>query len=159
MMRMDAVTPEQGYMASARAFFPSFELLAVSGDPHARALSLVGGLIVECLLKAYIARKNSKPDEPGGTVFGHDLELLWQDVAQAGLSVDSVAPVWCVVLNCLHCGNKDAKNRSDDLPVPVELRYPLRYQSKMNGLSFPVAGEMLAGVRALRNSIDHALLS
>lgn len=84
--------------------------------------------------------------------------MFWSKAVQAGLSVDPTPPAWCVVLNCLHYGNKDPKNRGDNLPVPKELRYPLRFQSKMNGLSFPVAGEMLEGVRALRNLIDQALL-
>lgn len=159
MLRLEAVTPEQGYMASVEAFLPSFEFLAISGDQHARASALVSGLIVECILKAYLARKNSKPGEPGDAPKVHDLESLWSYAVQAGLSIAPAAPAWCVVLNSLHYGNKDPQNAGDNNPVPYGLRYPLRYQSRMNGLTFPNTGEMLAGVLALFNAVAHALSS
>ena len=159
MPRIEAVTHEQGYMASVEAFLPSLELLAVSGNQHARASALVSGLIVECLLKAYLARKNSKPGAPGDAPKGHDLELLWSAAVQAGLSIVPVAPAWCVVLNSLHFGNKDPENTGENNPVPYELRYPLRYQSRMKGLTFPNTGEMLAGVQVLFDAVARVLSS
>lgn len=159
MPRLATVTPEQGYMASVEAFLPSFELLAVSGDQHARASALISGLIVECLLKAYLARKYSKLGEPGDVPRVHDLESLWSDAVQAGLPIVPAVPAWCVILNSLHFGNKDCKNIGDNNPVPFERRFPLRYQSTMNGLTFPTTGEMLDGVLALTNTVTHALSS
>lgn len=158
-LRIEVVTDEQGYMASVKAFLPSLELLAVSGAQHSRASALVGGLIVECILKSYLACKNSRTGKPDGALKRHDLELLWSDAVQAGLSIAPVAPAWCVVLNSLHYGNKDPESAGENIPVPPELRYPLRYQSRMNSLTFPNTGEMLAGVLALFNALARAFAS
>jgi hypothetical protein len=159
MPRMEPVTPEQGYMASVEAFLPSFELLAVSGDRHARASALVGGLIVECLLKAYLVHTKSKPDKPGDVLQGHDLQSLWSDAEQAGLPIPAVVPAWCVVLNCLHFGNKDPENKGENRRVPRERTFPLRYQSTMHVLRFPVSREMLEGVLALSSAVANAICS
>jgi hypothetical protein len=159
MFRAVAVTAEQGYLASIQAFRPSFELLVAAGNEHVRASALVGGLMVECLLKAYLVHISSNPDEPTKTRQGHDLELLWSDAVQAGLTIDAKVPAWCVVLNCLHFGNKDPQNTGAQSNAPVDLRYPLRYQSKMNGLSFPVPSELHAGVLSLLQAVNQALSS
>ena len=144
MLRMVPVTPEIGYMTSARNFLPSFELLVGSGAQHLRAGALVGGLIVECLLKAVIA---------AGDVISHDLQELWAMAAQK-IPLDPVVPDWCVILNTLHFGNKDPQNIGESIPVPKQLRYPLRYQSRMNGLVYPVQNDMLEGVLALRSTVE-----
>ncbi len=159
MPRISAVTPEQGYMASVEAFLPSFELLAVSGDLHVRATSLLGGQIVECILKAFLARNNSSPESPGEAPKVHDLESLWSDAVQAGLSIAPIAPAWCVTLNSLHYGNKDPENTGENRPVPPDRRFPLRYQSRMNGLTFPVTADMHTGVVVLFHSVSRALSS
>jgi hypothetical protein len=154
---MEPVTAERGYMASAEAFLHSFELLAASGDQHARALALVGGFIVECLLKAYLVHAAEKSGEHGEVLREHDLQSLWSKVEQTGLSIPPVAPVWCAVLNGLHYGNKDPRNEGGNMTVPVERRYPLRYQSTMNGLAFPIASEMRTGVLKLFDLVSRAI--
>ena len=159
MFRLVPPSPEQGYLASIQAFRPSFELLVTAGDEHVRASALVGGLMVECLLKAYVVHNSSKSGAPTKTLQGHDLELLWSDAVQAGLSINADVPDWCRVLNCLHYGNKDPENTGTQSNVPFDLRYPLRYQSKMNGLSFPVPSELHAGVLSLLLTVNQALSS
>ena len=157
MLRITAVTPERGYMASVEAFLPSFALLVVAGDRHVRATSLLSGLIVECIMKAFLARQNSNPECPGDAPKVHDLQSLWSDAVEAGLSIGPVVPAWCVKLNSLHYGNKDPENAGENRPVPQDLRYPLRYQSRMNGLVFPVTVELHMGVMALVTAVSHAL--
>lgn len=143
-----------GYMASARGLLPSLQLLATSSSEHSRALALVSGVLVECVLKAFLSHKGVTEKELKTFPRGHDLEALWAEAVTSGLPIDLPPPSWCVVLNCLHFGNKvhnENKEKED------RIFFQLRYQSKAHGLSFPVTRDMLSGVRSVFDAVEQAL--
>lgn len=154
MMVFGQPTLVDGYMASARGLLPSLQFLATSSSEHSRALALVGGFLVECVLKAFLSHKGVTEKDLRNFPRGHDLEALWAEAVKCGLSIDPTPPSWCVVLNCLHFGNKvvnENKEKED------RVFFQLRYQSKVHGLSFPVTKDMLSGVRSVFDAVQQAL--
>lgn len=147
------MTALQGYMVSATGLFPSVKLLASSGPEHLRANALVSGFVLECSLKAFITHKRLT-EVPPPQLRGHDLEALWFDAAKYGLLIDPAPPQWCVVLNCLHFGNKVANEKKEGKD---KIHFQLRYQSEVHGLSFPVTNDMLSGLEAVVEAVKQAL--
>ena len=127
-------------MVSAVGLLPSLHLLTSSGPEHLRACSIVGGLVVECALKAFLSHTGIAENKLRDSLLRHNLEALWAKAAERGLFIKLPTPQWCVTLNSLH-----------DQP------YHLRYQSKVHGLSFPVPSDMIAGLSALVATVELAL--
>jgi hypothetical protein len=145
MFVLEQPTEIDGYMASARGLLPSVQLLASTAE-HSRALSLVGGFLLESALKAFLSQNDVK--DLSNKPFGHDLENLWEEAVKCGLPLDPpLPPEWCLVLNCLHF-----KNKKEDGP-----RYALRYQRELHGLSFPVTTDMHVGLKSVVAAVEHAL--
>jgi hypothetical protein len=109
--------------------------------------------VVECLFKYFLTLPSDDLGSSQSSVITHDLELLWRSAHVAGISIPLEVPDWCVKLNCLHFGNRDPHVRGEKLIVPKEHRYPLRYQSGMHGLVFPVTEDMVLGVQMLLKNI------
>ena len=140
MVRVLPMTALDGYMASATGLLPSLKLLASSGSCHLRACALVGGNLLECALKAFLAHKGEEAALKDQHI-RHNLEALWRRSVNHNLPIDAAPPPWCVVLNSLHSGPK----------------FHLRYQAEVHGLSFPAPAEMLDELPKVLAAVELAL--
>jgi hypothetical protein len=99
------------------------------------AFALVAGQILECSLKAFLAKKTGLPEEELKKKFGHQLSKLWVEAAGQGLQIGNM-PQWAETLNSLH-----------------EFPYHLRYPTKINALVFPNTHETESGLRSLIDTV------
>jgi hypothetical protein len=99
------------------------------------AFALVAGQILECALKAFLAKKTGLPEKDLRQKFGHDLSKLWTQAANLGLPIGNMPP-WATTLNSLH-----------------ESPYHLRYPMKVNALVFPNTHETESGLRSLIDTV------
>lgn len=127
-----------GYIASALGLKQSFSLLIDAGPEHCRAACLVGGLILECLLKAHLTKQGLEQQKLGSQDLRHDLQNLWSSAQNLGLPVTNECPQWLATLNSLHFRNKESTANGNT--------YAIRYQGPYHGLTYPNLQEMQAGV-------------
>jgi hypothetical protein len=124
------VTPTDAYFGIAESLMPGARVLGAATGVPGTALTLVAGHILECLLKAVLA-KSGTPEKELKKV-RHNLEELWRlCVAQGNLPTADV-PAW-------------AKRLSDLHGAPYHLRYPVG----LNGLVLPGVHPMLAQLEKL----------
>jgi hypothetical protein len=122
-------------MAATELMRGATVLAAAAPSQSAWAFALVSGQILECSLKAFLAKKTGLQEEELIAKFGHDLSKLWAQAANLGLPIGDM-PGWAETLNGSHSR-------------PYHLRYP----TKANALVFPNTHETESGLRSLIDTV------
>ena len=128
------------YLVAARGFFPAVRLLAESSAGVQRACAFLAAQTLECALKAYLSHVGFSEAELKDKKRRHNLEFLWREASDRGLSIDQQPPLWCSLLNSGH----------DD---PYHFRYPL----KIHGIVVPPLPSMVAELRKLIDAVEVAV--
>lgn len=121
--------PPHTYFGIARNMMLGVSVLAKEA-PGSLALPLVAAHVLECLLKAYLARSGSDAAVKKRQV-RHNLNALWNMARADGLPIPEV-PHWVNTLSGVH-----------DSP------YFLRYSTGVHGLVTPGAEPMTSELRSL----------
>jgi hypothetical protein len=101
---------------------------------------LVSGHVLECLLKAYLAKRGVSEADLKKPALRHDLAELWRRAGSRGLAISSSPPSWVEQLSGLH-------------NQPFNLRYPMRF----HGLVLPGCEPMVSELRALLELVGNAV--
>lgn len=119
---------------------------------------MLGGLVIECALKAYLlhmaeddTKRETLAKELPYKPYGHDLEALWSESVKLGLEVEADPPDWCVRLNAIYFQNNEG---ADERNGP---RYQLRYQSKYHGLAYPPTKNMAEDLPQVVRAVELAM--
>jgi hypothetical protein len=124
----------EAFLRAATEFMGGATVLAAADSSESKwAFALVSGQILECSLKAFVAKKTGLPEKQLKNKFGHDLSELWVEAAHLGLPIGNM-PHWAEALNGSHSR-------------PHHLRYP----TTINILVFANARDTES---ELRNLID-----
>jgi hypothetical protein len=118
------------FLMAATELMRGATVLAASPSESKWAFALVAGQIVECSLKAFVAKKTGLPENE---LKGHDLSKLWAQATNLGLPIGNM-PQWAETLHGSHSH-------------PYHLRYP----TTINILVFANVRETES---ELRNLID-----
>lgn len=139
-LTMAPIQQPQGYLTAAHGFFPAVHLLADSSASVQRACAFLAAQTLECALKAYLSHAGFTEAKLKDKKRRHNLEFLWREASDHGLSIDQQPPLWCRLLNSGH----------DD---PYHFRYPL----KIHGIVVPPLPSMVAELRKLIVAVEMAL--
>jgi hypothetical protein len=124
------------FLMAATELMRGATVLAAADPSESRwAFALVSGQILECSLKAFLAKKTGLPEKELIDEFGHDLSKLWAQAANLGLPIGDM-PEWVETLNGSHSR-------------PYHLRYP----TKVNALVFPNTHDTKLGLRSLIETV------
>ncbi len=127
------------YSISAAGHLRGAEALLVAKSVPLASFGLLSAQTLECLLKAYISKARVAKGF-GGTVGGHDLEVLWTEARGCGLSIAAAPPQWCVTLNSGH-----------------RTPYRYRYLTDTDGVTVPPPASTILHLQALRAKVLAAL--
>jgi hypothetical protein len=110
-------------------------LLLADGPPSdsAPALALLSGQILECSLKAFLAKVGVTEDELKRKALRHNLLALWDRAETTGLPIGAIPPPWAVTLDSLHNGPS----------------YYLRYAKGLSVWVLPIAQQMMLDLKHL----------
>jgi hypothetical protein len=137
-LRVAPVTPAAAFLGAAEALLSGVQPLASSLPRTAWPLTFLAGQVVECLLKAYLAKRGVREEELKQRSVRHNLLKLWSQAVSHGLSFAPRDPIWLQRLSELHNG-------------PYVIRYPMG----LNGVVLPQCAEMARDlpilVRAVRD--------
>jgi hypothetical protein len=132
------VTPAAAFLGAAESLLSGVEPLAGHLSRTAWALTFLAGQIVECSLKAYVAKRGVPEAQLKHHSVRHNLLKLWSRAVSEGLSFTPCQPIWLQRLSELHDG-------------PYVIRYPMG----LNGVVLPHCVEMAHDlpllVRAVRD--------
>jgi hypothetical protein len=130
------------YFTAAEAFMRGALLLADAPPSDAApALALLSGQILECSLKAFLAKAGEMEDELRQKAFRHNVLALWKRAETKGLRIGAIPPQWAVTLDSLH--NKP---------------YYLRYASGLHGWVLPNAQQMMSDLKHLVETVRQRIL-
>jgi hypothetical protein len=125
-------TPASSLLGVAEGLLPALRLLAASPQPMPHAVALLGAHVLECGLKAALAKAGTAPAELRSRHLGHNLVALWQRTAASGVLLPDPAPGWLNILGRLHASP-----------------YRLRYAEGTHGLVLPAVAPLLADLEAI----------
>jgi hypothetical protein len=101
----DAVSPPITPLTSfgvAENLMPGVKLLASGPTSTSLALAFLCAHVLECLLKAFLAREGMSDSELRSQSIRHDLAKLWSEAVARGLHVSAAPPDWVTCLSRLH---------------------------------------------------------
>lgn len=105
-----SVGPESvGLLSRARGLLQGVNVLATSSHDTTTACHFLAAWTLELLLKSYLSHAGFTKRQRNP--IRHNLEALWKKASSHGLSVASIPPRWCQLLNGIH-------------DVPYYSRYP-----------------------------------
>jgi hypothetical protein len=130
------------YFTAAEAFMRGALLLSDAPPSDAApALALLSGQILECSLKAFLAKVGVTEDELKQKALRHNLLALWKRAAETkGLPMDAIPPQWAVTLDSLH--NEP---------------YHLRYAKGLHGWVLPNAQQMMSDLKHLVETVRQGI--
>jgi hypothetical protein len=87
------------FLTAATELMRGATVLAAAPPSESKwAFALVAGQILECSLKAFLAKKTGLPENELRRKFGHDLSELWAQAANLDLPIGDM-PQWAETLN------------------------------------------------------------
>jgi hypothetical protein len=132
----------ESYFGVAQSLLPGVHVLALHTPQCSMALALVTAHVLECLLKAFLARTQPDPRATAAAdeevkKAGHNLKWLWVNASQRGLEIPATPPDWALILHGLH-------------DRPFKLRYSRDLHDQgLHGVVTPGAQPMVAELDAL----------
>jgi hypothetical protein len=95
------VGPESlGLLSRARGLLHGVNVLATTSDDTTTACHFLAAWTLELLLKSYLSHTGLTKAQL--RPIQHNLEALWAKASSLGLSVASIPPRWCQLLNGIH---------------------------------------------------------
>jgi hypothetical protein len=138
-VRVAPVTTAAALLGAAEALLSGVQPLASSLPSTAWPLTFVAGQIVECSLKAYLAKRGVPEAELKQHRIGHNLLKLWSQAVSHGFSFAPCDPIWLQRLSELHNG-------------PYVIRYPMGLNAVVLPQCAEMANDLPLLVRAVRDA-------
>ncbi len=91
-----------GYISRARGLLQGVKVLAATSEDSTIACHFVAAWTLELLLKSYLSHAGLTKAQLKAAPLRHDLESLWEKASSHGLSISSIPPRWCQLLNGIH---------------------------------------------------------
>ncbi len=136
----DAVAPPVTSLTSfgvAESLMPGVKLLASGPISTSLALAFLCAHVLECLLKAFLAREGMPDSELRNHSIRHDLAKLWSEAAARGLCINASPPDWVMCLSHLHSPPS----------------YFLRYSTGVHAIVSPAAQPMVSELEIILEAV------
>lgn len=91
-----------GLLSRARGLLHGVNVLATTSDDTTNACHFLAAWTLELLLKSYLSHSGLTERQLKKKEIRHNLEELWMMASSHGLSVSSIPPRWCHLLNGIH---------------------------------------------------------
>ena len=138
-IRTGAPEPPYTYLGITQQVMKGVKILASSSEEAVISLYILAAHVLECSLKAYLAKQGYSEKKLRERPYGHNLGNLWKEAEAKGLKIQTMAPDWVNRLSELHGGP----------------RYLLRYSTGVHAIVGPPIksmvselGEILATVQS-----------